>query len=346
MFDLDALRAALQAHGRVARVVIAGAEGSAPREVGAAMLVWADGQSGTIGGGALEFEAAAKARVLLAASPPTPSLPLAGGRGPVAPPADRDASRQAPPSPLVGEGWGGGAPRVERIALGPSLGQCCGGAVTLWTEVLESVPEPTDSVVVRGPGEMPLAVKRILATARGQGLRPMTTLVQGWLVEPVAAPTRQVWIWGAGHVGRALVAVLAPLPDVAITWVDVATDRFPADVPPDVTILPATDPAMLADHAPADAEHLILTFSHALDLELCHRLLHRGFRSCGLIGSATKWARFRSRLKALGHDAAAVDRIRCPIGDPALGKHPQAIAVGVAVEIMKAPKVAAREMRA
>jgi hypothetical protein len=81
MFDLDALRAALQAHGRVARVVIAGAEGSAPREVGAAMLVWADGQSGTIGGGALEFEAAAKARVLLAASPPTPSLPLAGGGG-------------------------------------------------------------------------------------------------------------------------------------------------------------------------------------------------------------------------------------------------------------------------
>jgi xanthine dehydrogenase accessory factor len=218
--------------------------------------------------------------------------------------------------------------------------------VTLWTEILESVPEPTDSVVVRGPGEMPLAVKRILAAARGQGLRPMTTLVQGWLVEPVAAPTRQVWIWGAGHVGRALVAVLAPLPDVAITWVDVATDRFPDDAPPNVTVVPAADPATLADHAPTDAEHLVLTFSHALDLELCHRLLRRGFRSCGLIGSATKWARFRSRLKALGHDAAAIDRIRCPIGDPALGKHPQAIAVGVAVELLKAPQVAAREMRA
>jgi xanthine dehydrogenase accessory factor len=307
MFDLEALSAALQTHGPVARVVIAGVEGSAPREVGAAMLVWADGQSGTIGGGALEFEAAAKAREMLST----------------------------------------GGTAVQRVALGPSLGQCCGGAVTLWTEVLHALPEVTDGMVVaRGPGDMPLAVKRVLAAARGQGLRPTTALVQGWLVEPVAGPTRQVWIWGAGHVGRALVAVLAPLPDLAITWVDVAPDRFPDDVPPNVTVLPASDSALLADHAPTDAEHLILTFSHALDLELCHRLLRRGFRSCGLIGSATKWARFRSRLKSLGHDAAAVERIRCPIGDPSLGKHPQAIAVGVAVEIMKAPQAAAREMRA
>lgn len=306
MFDLEALLAALQNHGPVARLVIAGVDGSAPREVGASMLVWAEGQSGTIGGGALEFEAAAKARAML--------------------------------------GTGGTA--VQRVALGPSLGQCCGGAVTIWTEVHEAMPEVTDGVLARGPGDMPLAVKRILATARQQGLRPTTGLVQGWLVEPVAKTSRQVWIWGAGHVGRALVAVIAPLPDISITWVDVAADRFPADVPPGVTVLPASKPETLADHAPANAEHLILTFSHAMDLELCHRLMLRGFRSCGLIGSATKWARFRSRLKALGHDAAAVDRIRCPIGDPALGKHPQAIAVGVAVELMKAPKVAAREMRA
>ncbi|MFN3577396.1 MAG: XdhC family protein, partial [Tabrizicola sp.] len=100
------------------------------------------------------------------------------------------------------------------------------------------------------------------------------------------------------------------------------------------------------DHAPTDAEHLILTFSHALDLELCHRLLIRGFRSCGLIGSATKWGRFRSRLAALGHDAAAIGRIRCPIGDPRLGKHPQAIAVGVVAELLRAPYAVAKEKRA
>jgi xanthine dehydrogenase accessory factor len=319
VFDLGALSAALAEHGRVARVVIAGVDGSSPREVGASMLVFADGQSGTIGGGALEFEAAAKARALLAGNPRTPSLPHVGGKK---------------------------AHRVERVALGPSLGQCCGGAVVLWTEVFAALPEPVAGVVARGPGEMPLAVKRVLAAARGQGLRPATALVQGWLVEPVLEAERQVWVWGAGHVGRALVDVLAPLPGIAVTWVDVAAARFPDSVPKGVTVVPAGDPAVLADHAPVEAEHIILTYSHALDLELCHRLLRRGFGSVGLIGSATKWARFRSRLGALGHEAQAIARIRCPIGDPALGKHPQAIAVGVVAELLRAPKTAAREKRA
>ena len=147
----------------------------------------------------------------------------------------------------------------------------------------------------------------------------------------MARAERKVWGWGAGHVGRALVGVLAPLPDVAITWVDVAADRFPVLVPARVTMVPAAEPGRLVALAPTDAEHLILTYSHALDLELCYRLLGHGFTRCGLIGSATKWARFRSRLAALGHSGEAVGRIRCPIGNPALGKHPQAIAVGVAV---------------
>lgn len=157
---------------------------------------------------------------------------------------------------------------------------------------------------------------------------------------------RQVWVWGAGHVGRALVAVLAPLPGIAVTWVDVSAERFPQGVPDGVTVVPASDPALVADHAPVGAEHLVLTYSHALDLELCHRLLNRGFIELGLIGSATKWGRFRSRLKALGHSGEAVARIRCPIGDPSLGKHPQAIAVGVVAELLRAPKAAAREKRA
>lgn len=306
MFDLSALAAALATHGRVARVVIAGVEGSSPREVGASMLVFADGQSGTIGGGALEFEAAAKARAMLA----------------------------------------GGGRAVERVALGPSLGQCCGGAVVLWTEVFEAVAEVAAGVVVRGAGEMPLAVKRVLAAARGQGVRPATALMAGWLVEPVAEVERQVWVWGAGHVGRALVSVLAPLPGIAVTWVDVGPERFPTVVPEGVTVVPASDPTLVADHAPLGAEHLVLTYSHALDLELCHRLLNRGFMGLGLIGSATKWGRFRSRLKALGHSGEAVARIRCPIGDPGLGKHPQALAIGVVAELLRAPKTAAREMRA
>ena len=342
MFDLSALSSALAVHGRVARVVIAAHDGSSPREVGAAMLVWDRGQSGTIGGGALEYEAVGKARdwlaawaPILAASPPTPSLPHAGGGRRFAGSVTEDDGRNRPPPPNVGEGWGGGAARVDRVALGPSLGQCCGGAVTLWTEVFDAPPEAVAGVVARGPGTMPLAVKRVLVAARGQGVRPAPGLVAGWLVEPVAEAERQVWIWGAGHVGRALVGVLAPLPGIALTWVDTGPERFPEVIPEGVTPVWAERPEALVDHVPVGAEHLIVTYSHALDLELCHRLLGRGFGWLGLIGSATKWARFRSRLRALGHSGAEIDRITCPIGDVSLGKHPQAIAIGVGLQLLK-----------
>jgi xanthine dehydrogenase accessory factor len=299
MFDLAALSAAIAAHGPTARVVIAAHDGSSPREVGASMLVWATGQSGSIGGGALEHEATTRARAHLAET----------------------------------------RPLLTREALGPKLGQCCGGAVTLLTEVFTetTLPAPEAGVFARpiDGRPMPLSVKRLIARARGEGAAPRPALLQGWMVEPLARPERHLWIWGAGHVGRALAAVLAPLPGVAITWVDIAADRFPETVPPNVTLLIASDPAQAVAQAPRDAEHLIVTFSHALDLDLCHRLLVHGFAACGLIGSATKWARFRSRLAALGHTATAIARIDCPIGDPALGKHPQAIAVGVATAFLR-----------
>ena len=105
-------------------------------------------------------------------------------------------------------------------------------------------------------------------------------------------------------------------------------------IPAGVTTVPAAKPAELVRHAPRDAEHLVLTYSHNLDLELCNRLLSHDFRFAGLIGSATKWARFRSRLAALGHSPERISRITCPIGDPGLGKHPQMIAVGVAAQLL------------
>jgi xanthine dehydrogenase accessory factor len=300
-FDADILAATIAREGRVARVVVAAIEGSAPREVGAAMLVWRGGQSGTIGGGTLEFEAAARARSALAEA--------------------RD--------------------RLDRLPLGPALGQCCGGSVTLLTEVWDAarMETATGDVIARplpGPATaMPLAVTRLLSRARAQGKAPAPGIVGGWMVEPRAQPTRSLWIYGAGHVGRALVDVLAPLPDITITWVDTAPDRFPDEIPPKVTQLVAANPAEVVRYAPPHAEHLVLTYSHALDLELCHQLLRHGFRSAGLIGSQTKWARFRSRLRQLGHDEARIARITCPIGDPSLGKHPQAIAVGVAAALLR-----------
>jgi xanthine dehydrogenase accessory factor len=306
MFDLAALHGAVAAHGRLVRVVVAAVEGSAPREPGAAMLVWPGGQSGTIGGGALEWEAAARARGIT-------------------------------------------ADRVDRLPLGPALGQCCGGAVTLVSEVWDAARLATvGDVVARSPEgrAMPLVVKRLLDRARARGEVPGVVWTHGWLVEPVARPTRALWVWGAGHVGRAIVAVMAPLPGLAITWADVARDRFPDAVPEVVTLRADRDLAAMATQAPRDAEHLILTFSHALDLDLCHRLLGHGFRNCGLIGSATKRARFRSRLAALGHAPEAIARIRCPIGDPALGKHPQAIAVSVAAAFLSPALRIAKETSA
>ena len=293
MFDHDTLATTITRHGPTARIVIAAHQGSSPREVGASMLVWATGQSGTIGGGALEHEATLRARQML----PT------------------------------------GGTRLDRTALGPALGQCCGGTVTLLTEVYTATPEGEIIARATDNSEMPLAVKRLFTKARNEGLLPQSQLLHGWMVEPSQHPTRHLWIWGAGHVGRALVHTLAPLPGVHITWIDTAPDRFPT-APANIHILPTPDPALAVPLAPQTAEHLILTYSHALDLELCHRLLTHGFRSAGLIGSATKWARFQSRLTALGHTPTSIARIQCPIGDPSLGKHPQAIAISVALEFL------------
>jgi xanthine dehydrogenase accessory factor len=261
------------------------------------MLVWNGGQSGTIGGGTLEFEAAR----------------AAGG--------------------ITG-------PTLSRHALGPDMGQCCGGAVSLFSEPFDAAALAAldERVIARPTGAeqaMPLAVKRVLDRARAQGAVPPAQHLQGWMIEPVHRAARPVWIWGAGHVGRALVRVLHPIPDVSITWIDTTADRFPADVPNGATVLSAYRPGDLVAHAPESAEHLILTYSHDIDLNLCHRLLSHGFGFAGLIGSRTKWARFRSRLAKLGHAPDRIGTITCPIGDPALGKHPQSIAIGVAASLLR-----------
>lgn len=309
--DIRGLERAVAEHGRVARVVVASVEGSAPREPGTAMLVWPDGQSGTIGGGALEFEAVAHARNAL---------------------TDGNDSLVSRP-------------------LGPALGQCCGGAVVLATEIydearLANLPGNAYLRRVTGHADPPLPMQRAAARNRSSGEFPQTICQSGWLIEPIAPRLRPLWVYGAGHVGRAIVDVMAPLPGIAITWVDTGADRFPGEIPGSVTKLLAASPASVVRHAPGDAEHLILTYSHALDLEICHQLLCHGFRAAGLIGSATKWARFRSRLRSLGHSDAQVSRIRCPIGDPTLGKHPQAVAVGFAAEWLSSSSAAETELEA
>ena len=310
--DLDELGKHVKAHGFVARIVIGEIKGSVPRDEGTSMLVWKDGQSGTIGGGALEFRAVDAARQVL------------------------DQSRS----------WASSHP------LGPQLGQCCGGFVKLVTEIYaaDTLPHAQSGLFVRRIGaqnsdKMPLSVSRMITFARNRGLVVEAGIIDGWMVEPVLQQSSDLWIWGAGHVGRALIETFQNLPDVNLTWVDTAQERFPTHVPKGVDKLISPTPAKLMEYAQSTAEHLILTYSHALDLELCHALLLHQFSWAGLIGSKTKWSRFRSRLKELGHHEAQINRLTCPIGHPEFGKHPHQIAIGVATDYLSRNKALAGSRR-
>lgn len=316
-FDLAGLADAVAAHGAVVRVVVADFRGSTPRETGAAMLVWAEagaaqtgGQSGTIGGGALEYVAGGTARALLAA----------GGI------------------------W---ARQLVKLPLGPALGQCCGGHVTLLMERFGAEEVSTLQALGTarflrpvGSGEPPTAADGLAAARHNRAARAGEAApgLHGALMsEDFTAPLIPLWLYGAGHVGRAIVRVAEGLP-LDITWIDTARDRFPETIPPHAAPLVATDIARAVALAPDDAVHLVLTYSHALDLEICHAVLARPFRHLGLIGSASKRARFLSRLRGLGHSEAALARLSCPIGDRSLGKLPAAIAIGVVAEILRLPE--------
>lgn len=239
-------------------VEIIATRGSAPRDAGTAMKVTQTGSEGTIGGGALEHRAIETARFMLATQAPG---------------------------------------HEQTIPLGPGLGQCCGGAVTL-----RFTRERREVDAVR-------AVQRIGARADHP---------------------RELWLWGAGHVGRAVVRACDPR-TFRITWIDSGAERFPTGIGDHVRVVTAADMPCLANSAPTQANHLIFTYSHEIDLALCAALLRRGFASCGLIGSDTKWARFSRRLRAAGLDPG---RITCPIGDKRLGKHPDAIAEGTVAALL------------
>ena len=296
--NLTELQEHVRQHQKVARVTIVETFGSAPREGGASMNIWDSGQSGTIGGGALEYQAAENARKLLVS--------------------------------------GNKSANLERVPLGPNLGQCCGGAVQLLTQIFdgESNLKPLEE---KGIFLFPLssdstdttpAIELITSTDSG------IVVANGWVAEKLVQAVRSIWIYGAGHVGRAIVDTLAPLPELGVVWLDVNRDRFPKHIPENTDMLVALDMPKAVAHAPDNAEHLILTFSHAIDLELCSTIISRKFKSVGLIGSTTKWARFRKRLLESGHNSTNIDKITCPIGNVEFGKHPHAIAIGVASQLL------------
>lgn len=309
---LGAALAAIDSDAPCVLVTVAEARGSTPREAGAKMLVRANDIVGSVGGGQLELLAIDCARQLL--------------------------------------GTGARRPSLIRHSLGPDLGQCCGGAVRL---LLEPITAEDRAWLEEWRQRSGAAAPAILVT-RDDGSKIWTSAPvdrfasqveaegESWRVtEIVRRSARPLWIYGAGHVGRALVTVLAEL-DFDLTWLDSRLGQFPADPPATVRTLVEPRLAATVDAAPAGCLFLVMTHSHQLDLEICDRILRRGDAAfLGLIGSATKKARFVSGLKARGHGQQALDRLVCPIGLAQIpGKQPMAIAVSVAAQLLTLPQAA------
>jgi len=275
----------------VVAVTVTATHGSVPREAGTRMLVTADAVVGTIGGGQLEHAAIADARALL--------LRAVGDDMREDMHEDMRADTRADKRADTRDDMhGAAAPLVQRIALGPSLGQCCGGVVHLRIALLADDP--------------PAA----------------------W---PALPPLFHLQLYGAGHVGRAIVRLLADLP-CQVAWIDERDSEFPSTpLPPHIQRVCVEPVEAEVPHAAPGSFYLVLTHSHALDLAVTRAILARGdFGYFGLIGSATKRAKFEARLRERGVADAMLARITCPIGiEGVRGKAPEIIAVGVVAQLLQ-----------
>jgi len=250
-------------------VTVQSHRGSVPREAGAWMAVFADRQIGTVGGGHLEWQAAQEARRLL-------------------------------------QQGIGVACSARRYALGPALGQCCGGEMTLSFEPLQAkdVPQLTPRLA------------------------------------EMASDWPQVVLFGGGHVGCALVNVLATLP-LHLQWIDSRDEIFPQALPTQV-VCELSQPVHAAVPGLSPGAYvLVMNFSHAEDLDVVAACLQRqrargDLAFIGLIGSQTKWASFRSRLQKQGLTEPELAQVTCPIGLAGIsGKEPAVIAVAVAAQLLQ-----------
>lgn len=305
-------------------VTISGIRGSTPRETGAKMIVTARETIGTIGGGQLEHQC----------------THIAAG--------------------LLGKA---ATPETRRFPLGPSLGQCCGGVVDVLFEpvgsgldewlrdlrALHGQREPSVLVTATDSGTKFVVTAGdvfgvdegscdpvIVAEARGM-LAGGTAVVDDTLFyEPVRASDFNIAVFGAGHVGAAVVNVLSGL-DCNIRWIDSRPGIFRA-VPRNARAVETSEPALEVAAMPPSSFYLVMTHSHPLDFDICDRILRRSDAAyCGLIGSLTKRRRFEKRFRQQGLSQSAFDQLVCPIGVAGIsGKKPAEIAIAAAAEILRA----------
>lgn len=252
----------LEARTPAVLVVVTEAKGSTPRENGASMLVTADRVDGTIGGGRLEWAAVAEARALLGA---------------------------------------GDVRREMTVALGPAIGQCCGGHVKLTLE-----------------------------RADAQTLDRLRTFETA-----ARAADPDVLIFGAGHVGRALAIALSPLP-FKVKLIDARAAEFSGFQVENVTNVVTDRMTAEVDAAPANSAFLIMTHSHTLDALIATAALERAdFAYLGIIGSQTKRKLFEAAFREQGIAASDIARVHCPIAASSVrDKRPAVIAALTAAELI------------
>lgn len=280
-------------------VTVVAAKGSTPRNIGARMIVTKDDIWQTIGGGALEFDVMARARVMLGSN-------------------STKWQRQ-----------------LVKIVLGPDMGQCCGGSLSVLLERFGL--DEAEALSAFDAGE---ESHLILAHPLSSGLPLVPHSLSDLPMEKVfLAPMHEknipLFIYGAGHVSRALLPRILGL-GFDVFLVDISTARFPPKIDADVAKVLAKDPAAVARRAPAEAVHLVMTHDHALDEAICLQILLRGdFAFLGLIGSATKRARFVRRLKQAGISAAMLDLLVCPVGIAEItGKSPAQVALSISAQLV------------
>jgi xanthine dehydrogenase accessory factor len=253
------LASAIRKHGTCALISVLSTKGSTPRDIDAWMIVTTNGFHGSIGGGTVEWKVMAEAQAML------------------------NKKQQN---------------RILDFALGPDLGQCCGGRMQIAIDVYDANSLP--------------------------------------VVEDQKSEARQMFLFGAGHVGRALVLALAPLP-FQVHWIDPRPNAFPSATPTNVQLIQPEDPVSCLANAPEGSLAFVMSHSHALDFSIVDAALRiQNFAHVGVIGSATKRARFEKRLREAGLEDSVIKDLICPIGIGGIkSKHPAAIAAAVATQILQ-----------
>jgi xanthine dehydrogenase accessory factor len=328
---IDELSDLTAAGERVVLVTVAGIRGSAPREVGAKMIVSESTTIGTIGGGQLEYQCARLACEML---------------------GDDET------------------PALRKFPLGTAMGQCCGGVVDILFEPIASrLPawlrdlralhgqrEPAVIVTHLGGatgkcvitvgdifGDTESAAPDIVSKAR-QGLEAGRTAhrIDDWFFEDIVGSDLNIAVFGAGHVGSAVVQSLSAL-DCNVRWIDGRRNIF-RGTPSNARAVETSDPALEVAAMPPRSCYLIMTHSHALDFDICDRILRRSDAVyCGLIGSLSKRRRFEKRFRSQGMQERDLERLVCPIGIAGIsGKKPAEIAVAAAAEVLQAYESAIR----